>query len=158
MLCAREIQKLNCETCACPAANWKWTLVMEFVGIVWQIPCLDRLTAEALSWLLIFSSPSTQLRFFPLPTTRFPPTNCGCILPQFLDYRNLPLTSFSCEGKVIGGYYADVETGCQMFHVCTLGEQGKNGKIIPSALYLLTNKDGNFCDLKRRHNNYSVAG
>ncbi|ODM91461.1 hypothetical protein Ocin01_15221 [Orchesella cincta] len=41
----------------------------------------------------------------------------------FLDFDNLPVTRFSCEGKVIGGYYADVETGCQMFHVCTLGQK-----------------------------------
>lgn len=30
----------------------------------------------------------------------------------------LPLTSFTCEGKTVGGYYADVETGCRMFHIC----------------------------------------
>jgi len=41
-----------------------------------------------------------------------------------LDFDNLPDTNFSCEGKVIGGYYADVETGCQMFHVCTIGQKG----------------------------------
>lgn len=33
-------------------------------------------------------------------------------------------TTFTCEGKVFGGYYADVESGCQMFHVCTLGQKG----------------------------------
>jgi len=42
-----------------------------------------------------------------------------------LDFDNLPETGFSCEGKVIGGYYADVETGCQMFHVCTVGQKGE---------------------------------
>lgn len=25
---------------------------------------------------------------------------------------------------MIGGYYADIETGCQMFHVCTIGQRG----------------------------------
>lgn len=44
---------------------------------------------------------------------------------QYLDFDNLPDTNFSCDGKVIGGYYADVETGCQMFHVCTIGQKGK---------------------------------
>lgn len=34
-------------------------------------------------------------------------------------------SGFSCEGKVIGGYYADVDSGCQMFHVCTLGSEGQ---------------------------------
>ena len=34
-------------------------------------------------------------------------------------------SGFTCEGKVIGGYYADVDSGCQMFHVCTLGQEGE---------------------------------
>jgi hypothetical protein len=34
----------------------------------------------------------------------------------------LPETNFTCAGKVIGGYYADLETSCQMFHVCTIGQ------------------------------------
>lgn len=29
-------------------------------------------------------------------------------------------TSFSCEGRVFGGYYADVDMGCQAYHVCLL--------------------------------------
>jgi hypothetical protein len=36
------------------------------------------------------------------------------------DYPNLtsiPETSFSCEGKTPGGYYADVETRCQVSFV-----------------------------------------
>lgn len=48
-----------------------------------------------------------------------------CVRFQYLDFDNLPDTNFSCDGKVIGGYYADVETGCQMFHVCTIGQKGK---------------------------------
>ncbi|XP_014258377.1 uncharacterized protein LOC106671916 isoform X2 [Cimex lectularius] len=48
--------------------------------------------------------------------------------PGYLDFDNLPETNFSCEGKVIGGYYADVETGCQMFHVCTIGQKGNSEK------------------------------
>nr|XP_023026288.1 uncharacterized protein LOC111514283 [Leptinotarsa decemlineata] len=42
--------------------------------------------------------------------------------PGFLDFDNLPDTNFTCVGKVIGGYYADLETNCQMFHVCTIGQ------------------------------------
>ncbi|KAF0309903.1 hypothetical protein FJT64_018999 [Amphibalanus amphitrite] len=34
----------------------------------------------------------------------------------------LPETSFSCRGRQPGGYYADVEAGCQMFHVCGSGQ------------------------------------
>lgn len=43
-------------------------------------------------------------------------------LLQYLDFDNLPETNFTCAGKVIGGYYADLETSCQMFHVCTIGQ------------------------------------
>ncbi|XP_065352714.1 transcription factor SPT20 homolog [Cloeon dipterum] len=31
---------------------------------------------------------------------------------------NMPETSFECRDKDIGGYYADPEADCQMFHVC----------------------------------------
>ncbi|KAB0795172.1 hypothetical protein PPYR_12011 [Photinus pyralis] len=45
---------------------------------------------------------------------------------QFLNHRpyptysleNMPDTGFSCRDKILGGYYADPETQCQMFHVC----------------------------------------
>ena len=30
----------------------------------------------------------------------------------------VPETSFSCAGKAEGGYYADVETGCQVISMC----------------------------------------
>ena len=44
---------------------------------------------------------------------------------QMMGFHVTESTAFSCEGKVIGGYYADVESGCQMFHVCTLGQKGE---------------------------------
>ncbi|KAK9889699.1 hypothetical protein WA026_007082 [Henosepilachna vigintioctopunctata] len=45
---------------------------------------------------------------------------------QFLNNRpfptysleHMPDTAFSCRDKVLGGYYADVDAQCQMFHVC----------------------------------------
>lgn len=37
--------------------------------------------------------------------------------PRF-NYDTLPKTSFTCEGKLAGRYYADAETDCQLFHVC----------------------------------------
>ncbi|KAF5300252.1 hypothetical protein FQR65_LT09207 [Abscondita terminalis] len=45
---------------------------------------------------------------------------------QFLNHRpyptysleHMPDTEFSCRDKILGGYYADSETQCQMFHVC----------------------------------------
>ncbi|XP_015177078.1 PREDICTED: FK506-binding protein 5-like isoform X2 [Polistes dominula] len=48
---------------------------------------------------------------------------CSASEAIYLDFHNLPDTNFSCQGKVIGGYYADIETGCQMFHVCTIGQK-----------------------------------
>lgn len=30
----------------------------------------------------------------------------------------MPKTDFSCRGKILGGYYADADTQCQMFHIC----------------------------------------
>ncbi|KAH8310597.1 hypothetical protein KR044_002063, partial [Drosophila immigrans] len=32
--------------------------------------------------------------------------------------QNMPKTQFTCRDKILGGYYADPETQCQMFHVC----------------------------------------
>ena len=44
-----------------------------------------------------------------------------------VDYPLLPSadldTAFSCQGLVPGGYYADVELRCQVFHVCLAPEQ-----------------------------------
>ncbi|XP_076265617.1 uncharacterized protein LOC143199579 [Rhynchophorus ferrugineus] len=31
---------------------------------------------------------------------------------------NMPDTQFTCREKILGGYYADPDTQCQMFHVC----------------------------------------
>ncbi|XP_069978314.1 mucin-2 isoform X2 [Penaeus vannamei] len=53
------------------------------------------------------------------------PATCQHPTLPILDMDNLPATNFTCKEKVIGGYYADVYTGCQMFHVCTLDEKGE---------------------------------
>ncbi|GIX85165.1 chitin-binding type-2 domain-containing protein [Caerostris darwini] len=37
---------------------------------------------------------------------------------HFPNYKEIPITSFDCHGRNIPGFYADVETGCQVFHVC----------------------------------------
>lgn len=42
-------------------------------------------------------------------------------------YGQVPETSFSCDGKT-PGYYADVETRCQVFHICIPDSDGKNMK------------------------------
>jgi len=33
-------------------------------------------------------------------------------------YAQIPPTSFSCQDKVFGGFYADPELDCQVYHVC----------------------------------------
>lgn len=38
--------------------------------------------------------------------------------PPNYQQNEMPPTSFSCKDKIVGGYYADPETSCQMFHVC----------------------------------------
>merc|ERR1711936_376724 len=40
-------------------------------------------------------------------------------------YAQVPDTSFICDGLVEGGYYADPETECQVFHIC--GNDGNGG-------------------------------
>lgn len=39
-------------------------------------------------------------------------------------YAEVPDTSFSCDGQVDGGYYADPQAECQVFHICTNDGQG----------------------------------
>lgn len=31
---------------------------------------------------------------------------------------SMPDTDFTCRDKILGGYYADSQTQCQMFHIC----------------------------------------
>ncbi|PRD34425.1 UNVERIFIED_CONTAM: hypothetical protein NCL1_14660 [Trichonephila clavipes] len=51
-----------------------------------------------------------------------PPLQAGSIrgIPgeDFPDYCDIPITTFSCVDKRIPGFYADLETGCQVFHIC----------------------------------------
>merc|ERR1711963_587308 len=39
-------------------------------------------------------------------------------------YAEVPETAFSCDGQVDGGYYADGEAECQVFHICTADGAG----------------------------------
>merc|ERR1712123_103656 len=39
-------------------------------------------------------------------------------------YAEVPETGFACEGQVDGGYYADPEAECQVFHICTADGAG----------------------------------
>ncbi|GBM35846.1 hypothetical protein AVEN_134661-1 [Araneus ventricosus] len=51
-----------------------------------------------------------------------PPLQVGSIraIPgvHFPNYDDIPITSFTCAGMHIPAFYADLETGCQVFHVC----------------------------------------
>lgn len=37
---------------------------------------------------------------------------------KYYSLHNMPVTNFDCRDKILGGYYADPEANCQMFHVC----------------------------------------
>jgi hypothetical protein len=37
----------------------------------------------------------------------------------------IPETSFSCADKIPGGFYADVEAECKVFHICVTGRHNK---------------------------------
>lgn len=39
-------------------------------------------------------------------------------------FAEAPETEFSCEGQVNGGYYADSEAQCQVFHICAANAEG----------------------------------
>jgi len=39
-------------------------------------------------------------------------------------YSEAPETAFSCDGQIDGGYYADEEAQCQVFHICTADGAG----------------------------------
>merc|ERR1712029_896346 len=39
-------------------------------------------------------------------------------------YPEVPETAFTCDGQVDGGYYADGEAECQVFHICTADGAG----------------------------------
>ncbi|EEB19439.1 conserved hypothetical protein [Pediculus humanus corporis] len=37
---------------------------------------------------------------------------------RYYSLEDMPETNFDCRDKILGGYYADLEANCQMFHVC----------------------------------------
>merc|ERR1711962_1415088 len=39
-------------------------------------------------------------------------------------YAEVPESGFACDGQVDGGYYADPEAECQVFHICTADGEG----------------------------------
>merc|ERR1719244_63887 len=62
-------------------------------------------------------------------------------------YAEVPDTSFNCEGRVEGGYYADTEAECQPFHVCSADRDGglaKNSFLCPNGT--LFNQENFVCE------------
>ena len=53
-------------------------------------------------------------------------------------YSEVPETEFSCEGQVIGGYYADPAAECQVFHVCAT-DSADAGKAIYQNRFIVKN-------------------
>merc|ERR1712128_251959 len=43
-------------------------------------------------------------------------------------YAEVPESGFVCDGQVDGGYYADPEAECQVFHICTADGAGSLAK------------------------------
>merc|ERR1711970_531567 len=39
-------------------------------------------------------------------------------------FAQVPETSFQCDGQIEGGYYADLDTDCQAFHICAADAEG----------------------------------
>lgn len=66
----------------------------------------------------------------------------------------LPVTSFTCEGKTVGGYYADVETGCRMFHICAHTDMRflcTNGTVFDQKALVCKNEDEVHCEDAPKH-------
>merc|ERR1711874_763974 len=62
-------------------------------------------------------------------------------------YAEVPETSFTCEGRVEGGYYADTEAECQPFHVCSADRDGglaRNSFLCPNGT--LFNQENFVCE------------
>eukprot|EP00095_Tigriopus_kingsejongensis_P005295 snap_masked-scaffold758_size101577-processed-gene-0.12 protein:Tk05295 transcript:snap_masked-scaffold758_size101577-processed-gene-0.12-mRNA-1 annotation:"hypothetical protein EAI_12463" len=75
-------------------------------------------------------------------------------------YGQVPSTSFECQDKIFGGYYADPEAQCQAFHICGRGgAQGwaflcPNGTVF-NQMYLICDWWFNF-DCNQAQAFYSV--
>ena len=70
----------------------------------------------------------------------------------------IPETSFSCQGKIVGGLYGDPEADCKVFHVCV--REGKKSFVCPN--HTLFHQQFLICDWSNKVdcsttiNNYTV--
>merc|ERR1712037_266494 len=58
-------------------------------------------------------------------------------------FAEVPESAFSCEGQVEGGYYADEEAECQVFHICA-AEEAKYSFLCPNGT--IFNQEYFICD------------
>merc|ERR1712080_446912 len=58
-------------------------------------------------------------------------------------YAEVPESAFTCEGQVEGGYYADEEAECQVFHICA-AEEAKYSFLCPNGT--IFNQEYFICD------------
>lgn len=66
-----------------------------------------------------------------LVLSALPSPTWGLEMPPRYSRDAMPNTSFTCDDKASGGYYADPEAECQMFHVCVrVSEEEVGGTII----------------------------
>lgn len=73
------------------------------------------------------------------PTAVFGPVNAApstTTQPPFV----FPETTFSCHDKIPGGLYADVETGCVVFHICSVEPDSRWVALLGGDLSLIITK------------------
>ncbi|GFX47683.1 uncharacterized protein TNCV_699371 [Trichonephila clavipes] len=79
-----------------------------------------------------------------------------------INVHEIPKTSFTCDAKKVGEYYADPESHCQVYHVCIPGMNNKlslisfvcpNGTIFSQATRVCTPYDRVDCSLTKFYEN-----
>jgi len=79
---------------------------------------------------------------------------------QALNVHDFPKTSFSCRDKNAGEYYADLELGCQVYHICAVGQFNRltkmsfacpNGTLFSQSSRICNSEDKVYCQLSERY-------
>lgn len=77
-----------------------------------------------------------------------------------LNVHDFPKTSFSCRDKNSGEYYADIELGCQVYHICAQGQFNRltkmsfacpNGTLFSQSSRICNSEDKVYCQLSERY-------
>ena len=94
-----------------------WNLYV-FVLFIQKNPHLIKSYWEN-EWQKSFSFKSTMhINAHQVWTHTIPFAHGQVVRPPNFSPDAIPETSFTCEDKITGGYYADLEADCQLFHVC----------------------------------------